>query len=167
MRDHGWNEADHRTIVSTCACFAASAAFVCAATAALRSQSIDARAVQSSCAEVVRGRLTAFFKFQSFCVCLRDRRYAQLPVYSTVTLPKNLHNSQGFKDMYEDIYVWRYIWGYICVEERVRPPLLLCGVYVAMWDCMCGGWREGQTSLRQNHSTNTAHQSIDTRRKTL
>ena len=29
------------------------------------------------------------------------------------TLPKNLHNSQGFKDIYGDIYVWRYIWEYV------------------------------------------------------
>jgi hypothetical protein len=36
--------------------------------------------------------------------------------------------------------------GYICVEEKVSngPPLRLCGVYVAMWDCMCGDVREGE-----------------------
>jgi hypothetical protein len=84
------------------------------------------------------------------CACSRDRRCAPLclpthPVLSIVihsTLPKNLHNSQGSKDIYGDIYVWRYIWEYVavCVEERVsEDPLRLCGVYVATWDCMCGG----------------------------
>ena len=82
-------------------------------------------------------------------------------------------------DIYGSMYVWR--------RERARPPLRLCGVYVDMWDCMCGGdcmrggGREGErergggeeggpereTTLRQNHSTSTAHQSIDTRSKTL
>jgi hypothetical protein len=37
-------------------------------------------------------------------------------------------------DIYGSMYVWR--------RERARPPLRLCGVYVDMWDCMCGGGRE-------------------------
>jgi hypothetical protein len=58
------------------------------------------------------------------------------------------------------------------------PPAGVRRIYVAMWDCMRGGGREGEgegegkrggreTTLRQNHSTSTAHQSIDTRSKTL
>ncbi len=73
-----------------------------------------------------------------------------------------------------------------------EAPLLLCGVYVDMWDCMCGGGRERarergrggggggggrnnnnpsskpldkHSTQHQNHSTSTAHQSIDTRRR--
>ncbi len=53
------------------------------------------------------------------------------------TLPKNLHNSQGFKDIHGDIYAWRYIWEYV-LEERVSeaPPAVvrrICG-YVG---CVC------------------------------
>ena len=87
-------------------------------------------------------------------------------------------------DIYGSMYVWR--------RERARPPLRLCGVCVDVWDCMCGGGRERarergrgggggggekqqqpfvkttrQAQHSQNHSTSTAHQSIDTRSKTL
>ena len=91
------------------------------------------------------------------------------------TLPKNLHNSQGFKDIHGELYVWRYIWEYVCVEERViETPLRLWRLY-AWWREReseregegRGGGRERATTLRQNHSTSTAHQSIDTRSKTL
>lgn len=74
--------------------------------------------------------------------------------------------------------------GYICVEERVSeaPP---CGCAAYMWLCgvVCavageresdrergrgrGGGGERETTLRQNHSTSTAHQTIDTRSKTF
>jgi len=98
------------------------------------------------------------------------------PGATNSTLPKNLHNSQGFKDIHGNLYVWRYIWEYVCVEERVsEAPLRLCGVYVDMWDCMCGGdcmrggGRERETTLRQNHSTSvkTTRQAQHTNRSTL
>jgi hypothetical protein len=70
------------------------------------------------------------------------------------------------------------------VEERVSepPPAGVRSIYATMWDCMRGGGREESvrereggrgggrergTTLRQNHSTSTVHQSIDTRSKTL
>ena len=82
----------------------------------------------------------------------------------------------------------------IYVEERASedPPAGVWCIYVAMWDCMRGGGREGerererkrgrgvgarekqpfvkttrQPQIRQNHSTSTAHQTIDTRSKTF
>lgn len=106
------------------------------------------------------------------------------PGATNSTLPKNLHNSQGFKDIHGNLYVWRYIWEYVCVEERVSeaPPAVVRRMRGG--DCMRGGRRERErerggegrggegerestTTLRQNHSTSTAHQSIDTRSKTL
>jgi len=63
-------------------------------------------------------------------------------------LPKKLHNSQGFKDIYGDIYVWRYIWEYVCVEERVSeaPPAVvrrICGyVGLYVWWRLYAWWRE-------------------------
>ena len=54
------------------------------------------------------------------------------PGATNSTLPKNLHNSQGFKDIHGNLYVWRYIWEYVCVEERASeaPPAVvrrICG----------------------------------------
>jgi len=46
------------------------------------------------------------------------------PGATNSTLPKNLHNSQGFKDIHGNLYVWRYIWEYVCVEERVSSLLM-------------------------------------------
>ena len=70
------------------------------------------------------------------------RSVACLPGATNSTLPKNLHNSQGFKDIHGDLYVWRYIWEYVCVEERVSeaPPAVvrrICGyveLYVWWWE---------------------------------
>jgi hypothetical protein len=85
--------------------------------------------------------------------------------------------------------VWIYIWEYVCVEERVSeaPPAVvrsICG-YVGLYvwwreresekegEGRGGGERERNNpsskpldSDKQNHSTSTAHQSIDTRSKT-
>jgi hypothetical protein len=85
---------------------------------------------------------------------------------------------EEFKDIYGDIYV----------DERVSedPPAGVQRIYAAMWDCMRGGGerqrererergrggagRGGEKQpfvkttrqVHQNHSTSTAHQSIDT-----
>ena len=94
------------------------------------------------------------------------------PGATNSTLPKNLHNSQGFKDIHGNLYVWRYIWEYVCVEERASeaPPAVvrrICG-YVGLYvwwrereseregEGRGGrGWGETTTTLRQNHSTST------------
>ena len=67
------------------------------------------------------------------------------PGATNSTLPKNLHNSQGFKDIHGNLYVWRYIWEYVCVEERVSeaPPAVvrrICG-YVGLYVW----WRERES----------------------
>ena len=86
------------------------------------------------------------------------------------TLPKNLHNSQGFKDIHGDIYAWRYIREYVCVEERVSeaPPAVvrrMCG-----GDCMRGGRRErerergggeGEGGGRERNNKNPSSKPLD------
>ena len=112
------------------------------------------------------------------------------PGATNSTLPKNLHNSQGFKDIHGNLYVWRYIWEYVCVEERASeaPPAVvrrMCGcVGLYVWwrereseregEGRGGrGWGETTTTLRQNHSTSTAtfvkttRQAQHTNRSTL
>ena len=52
------------------------------------------------------------------------------------------------------IYMCGDIYGiYMCGGESERgPPLRLCGVYVAMWGCMCGGGAVGNVGvLRERH----------------
>ena len=73
-------------------------------------------------------------------------------------------------DIYGSMYVWR--------RERARPPLRLCGVYVDMWDCMCGGGRErarergrggggGGGEKQQQPFVKTTRQAQHTNRSTL
>ena len=95
------------------------------------------------------------------------------------TLPKNLHNSQGSKDIYGDIYVWRYIWEYVCVEERSSeaPPAVvrrICG-YVGLYvwwrervrEQERGGGEGGAREREKQPFVKTTPQAQHTNRSTL